>query len=216
MRAPSCATGPTCRHPKTSIVAHACHWRNRTRPWAPSKAPIVRDTGRGIAGGATLLGLGACGRGGGAGMCEGQPARESFGRLVRGRAVERHHRRRDAWNPAELGPPMVAHWRDVDLIDASVDDFFETMLCHVLVRERLGMGQSILFAGSVGSSEAGHEGVAHRTPSRPFHRIGFDKNLRCRPVNSFCTVHPQLFHTGVTMQAVRRPGGTLQYRLPSR
>jgi len=77
----------------------------------------------------------------------------------------------------------------------------------------MGKSQSILFADSQGSSEADREGAVRMTSLRSFLTIWLDKILQGPPLNSFCTVDPQVFHTPVVTGRVGRPRATLQYLL---
>ena len=81
-------------------------------------------------------------------MRECQPLGELARRFIGGLSVERHHRGRHARQPAELGTPSLADARDLDLVRAPADDFFESMHRHnVLSREgefRVGVEVPIL------------------------------------------------------------------------
>jgi len=63
-------------------------------------------------------------------MRQRQPVRELTGGLVGGLSVERHHRRRDAWNAAQLRTPAVADGRHLDVVRAPANGFLETMHGH--------------------------------------------------------------------------------------
>lgn len=61
---------------------------------------------------------------------QGEPVRQLARRFVWRLSVERHHRRRDARDAAQLGAPPVADGCYLDVVRAPADGFFETMHGH--------------------------------------------------------------------------------------
>jgi hypothetical protein len=64
-------------------------------------------------------------------MRQREPFRELSGGLVRAGPVKRHHRRRHARAPAQLGTPPVADGRDLNVVHAPANGLFKTMDGHV-------------------------------------------------------------------------------------
>ena len=73
-------------------------------------------------------------------MREREPLRELAGGGVRRLAIERHHRRWHAWHAAQLRAPVIAHWRDLDVVRTSANGFVKTMHSHVSWRPSRNRG----------------------------------------------------------------------------
>jgi len=135
----------------------------------------------------------------------GEPFGQQLGRLVRRRAIERHHRRRDARRAEDVRPPAIAgHTGDFNLKNTSVDRLAQMHDSPAVLNvERLRGRGAILGSAPRRSSESRREaastfaGVAG-TPSRRPAR----KYLRAHPVHRFCTDLPHDLHSGNR----RRPG----------
>jgi len=127
-------------------------------------------------------------------MRERQPVGQLPRGLVGGLPVERHHGGGDTGGAKQLCAPAIAHGRHLYQVRAPANGLFEAMYGHVC-DFRLGGEGAILRATRWRSSEAQREGAS--TPGGPAMRrsIYLKKNLRTQVVNSFCTRHPQLFHT---------------------
>ena len=128
-------------------------------------------------------------------MGEGEPLRQQPGGLIRGGPVKRHHRRRDARRPQQLGAPPITDGHDLDQVCAPTNGFFVAMNGHNVMFERSGERRLIIRVARWRSSEAPREGGVHTTGCVKLPRIALKKHLRWLFVHSFCTRHPQLFHT---------------------
>jgi hypothetical protein len=87
--------------------------------------------------------LGAAGAARGTVVGTPQPVSQLIGGLVGRSPVERHERRRDAWNPDQVRPPaFLRDRRDLDLVRVARDGLFEAVdvICHGWMKKRIAKG----------------------------------------------------------------------------
>src|SRR5688572_12135689 len=123
-RAPNCATGP---FPLGGTL------NNNTTLRGPTVTSPVRASEYCALTGRRPSWLGRLLRGGGGGryrlatMRQRQPGREMARGLVRGTAVERHHRRRHPGQPAQLRTPSIGDERDLNVEGTAANGLLKAM-----------------------------------------------------------------------------------------
>ena len=143
-----------------------------------------------------------------AAMRERQPGGQLAGRLLRGLAVEGHHRRRHTRFSRQLGTPPVADGRNVDFVRTPTYRFFEVVdhlsggptdfsglpgWDQTLTNQS---GAPVILRGRHGrSSEGKREGAVHSAGCGDRRAIPSKKNLRAQLAHKIFTGHPQVFHS---------------------
>src|SRR5882672_8547066 len=129
-------------------------------------------------------------------MCQHQPLRQLPGCLIRRLAVERHHGGGHPRSTAQLGPPPIADGRDLDLIRAAANGFFEVMNDHVFASPVGSGAATILFGGASQSSEGRREAPLHSGRRGGIARIARGNKFCCRgcpqDMHVSCTGFPHL------------------------
>ena len=126
-------------------------------------------------------------------MGEREPLRQLSCGLIGSRPVKRHHGRRDAWHPQQLGAPAVTDEHDLYEVRAPADGFFEAVNGHGVISERRRNGVILRF-GRSRSSEARREGGVHNVADAKRRSILPKKNFLQQALNNFCTRHQHFFH----------------------
>ena len=133
-------------------------------------------------------------------MRERQPGSQLLDRLLRGLAVEGHHRGRHAGLPAKLGTPPVADGHHLDLVRTPANGFFEMLNGHLSGGPTFQSGTPVILRRRhVRSSEDDREGLVH---SPRFRGSSADP----REEKSALSGSPQDFHGSST--GFPQPGGS--------
>ena len=136
---------------------------------------------------------GCCGH---AAVSQRKPVGELASRFVGAGPIEGHHRRRHARGAVQLSAPPVADGRNLDLVHAATDGFFEAMngqLVSPNKRRKRCRSYAVVTTDQAKGSTKARSSIARAR--RTFPNCG-EKYFYCQILNSFCTHHPQFFHNG--------------------